>query len=80
MGPPEAIHQCSPSYGNREEGGSGNMGKWRVLTPSLGCSSAMASAGVSSAAASPKRYQVRTKRAHKQHQERRKTILGYFKQ
>lgn len=29
MGPPEAIHQCSPSYGKREGGGSGNVGKWR---------------------------------------------------
>ncbi|KAL0611930.1 TBC1 domain family member 30 [Plecturocebus cupreus] len=49
---------------------SSSISNCAVLTPSLGFSSAMASAGVSSAAASQKRYQVRTKRAHKQHQER----------
>lgn len=38
----------------------------------LGFSSAMMSARVSSTAASQKRYQVRTERAHKQHQERQK--------
>lgn len=38
----------------------------------LGFSSAMANAGVSSAAASQKRHQVRTEGAHRQHQERQK--------